>query len=91
MARRLVKQPIEDDATYLTVVHPYPLNTNLQLPTDRRTLALWLACCTGKSDVLCAMFHKPKVGLMISTPFSHVGLIASLGCRNGHNRGGSRI
>jgi hypothetical protein len=64
-----VKLPIEDDeddSTYLTVVHPYPPNANLQLPTDRRTLALWLACCTGKPDVLRAMFHKPKVGLMIS-------------------------
>ncbi len=78
MTRRPAKLPIEDDSTYLTVVHPYPPNTNLQLLTDRRTLALWLACCTGNSDVLRAMFHKPKVGLMISAPsFSRVGLIAS--------------
>jgi len=67
MTRRPVKLPIENDSTYLTVVHPYPQNANLQLPTDRRTLALWLACCTGKSDALRAMFHKPKVGLMIPT------------------------
>lgn len=50
--------PPEDEPRYLTVVHPYPLNANLELHADRRTLALWLACCTGK-DVLLAMFHKP--------------------------------
>lgn len=66
--RRPVKPPTEDDSTYLTVVHPYPLNANLQLSMDRRALALWLACCTRKPDVLRAMFHKPKVGLMISIP-----------------------
>lgn len=65
MTRRPVKLPIEEDSTYLTIVHPYPLNTNLQLPTDRRTLALWLACCTGKPDVLRAMFHKPKAAGMV--------------------------
>jgi hypothetical protein len=71
---------MEDDSTYLTVVYPYPLNTNLHLPTDWRALALWLACCTGTQDVLRAMFHKPKVSLMISTffPFTPcIGLIAS--------------
>ena len=52
--------PPEDEPRYLTVVHPYPLNANLELHADRRTLALWLACCTGK-DVLFAMFHKPAV------------------------------
>jgi len=61
-----MKLPMEkEDSTYLTVVHPYPPNTNLQLPTDRRTLALWLACCTGKPDVLRAMFHKPKAAGMV--------------------------
>ena len=52
--------PPEDEPRYLTVVHPYPLNANLELHADRRTLALWLACCTGK-DVLLAMFYKPAV------------------------------
>jgi hypothetical protein len=56
-----VVMPIEEDSIYLTVVHPYPLNANLQLPADRRALALWLACCTGEQNVLRAMFHKPKV------------------------------
>ncbi|KAN0137854.1 hypothetical protein V8E53_004338 [Lactarius tabidus] len=50
--------PPPDEPKYLTIVHPYPLNANLELHADRRTLALWLACCTGK-DVLLAMFHKP--------------------------------
>ena len=52
--------PPEDEPRYLVVVHPYPLNPNLQLHADRRTLALWLACCTGK-DALLAMFYKPTV------------------------------
>jgi hypothetical protein len=56
---------MEDDSTYLTVVYPYPLNTNLHLPTDWRALALWLACCTGTQDVLRAMFHKPKAASMV--------------------------
>ncbi|KAH9959053.1 hypothetical protein BC827DRAFT_1135249 [Russula dissimulans] len=51
--------PPDDEPRYLTVVHPYPLNANLMLLADRRTLALWLACCTGK-DVLLSMFHKPS-------------------------------
>jgi len=50
--------PPEDEPRYLTVVHPYPLNPNLLLHADRRAVALWLACCTGK-DVLLAMFYKP--------------------------------
>ncbi|KAI9445620.1 hypothetical protein BJY52DRAFT_1315936 [Lactarius psammicola] len=50
--------PPEDEPRYLTVVHPYPLHANLELPADRRALALWLACCASK-DVLLAMFHKP--------------------------------
>jgi hypothetical protein len=62
MTRRSVVPSIEDDSTYLTIVHPYPPNANMLLPADKRTLALWLACCTGKQDVLRAMFHKPKVG-----------------------------
>ena len=60
---------IEDDSKYLTIVHPYPLNADLRLPADRRTLALWLACCTGK-DVLRAMYHKPTVSLIILIPVS---------------------
>jgi hypothetical protein len=52
--------PPEDEPRYLVVVHPYPLNANLLLHADRRTLALWLACCTGK-DALFAMFYKPAV------------------------------
>jgi hypothetical protein len=54
--------PPEDEPRYLTVVHPYPLNANLMIHADRRTLALWLACCTGK-DVLLAMYYKPAVSL----------------------------
>src|SRR6267142_358754 len=54
--------PPEDEPRYLTVVHPYPLNANLMTHADRRTLALWLACCTGK-DVLLAMYYKPAVSL----------------------------
>jgi hypothetical protein len=60
---------VEDDSTYLTVVHPYPPNANLLLPADQRALALWLACCAGKQEVLLTMFHKPKVGLVALTRF----------------------
>ncbi|KAH9959056.1 hypothetical protein BC827DRAFT_525383 [Russula dissimulans] len=49
----------DDEPRYLTVVHPYPLNANLMLLTDIRTLAHWVACCTGKG-ILSSMFHKPS-------------------------------
>jgi len=51
--------PPDDEPVYLTVVHPYPLNANLELPADQRALALWLACCARNTDVLLAMFHNP--------------------------------
>jgi hypothetical protein len=57
--------PADDEPRYLVVVHPYPLNTNMESPADRRALALWLACFTGKK-VLQAMFHKPTVSLRFS-------------------------
>ena len=52
--------PPVDESKYLAVMRPYPLHANLELHADRRTLALWLACCAGK-DVLLAMFYKPSV------------------------------
>jgi len=52
------------------VVHPYPLNANLELHADRRTLALWLACCADK-DVLFAMFHKPASPGMVVIEVDH--------------------
>lgn len=65
-----MKPPIiEDDSSILDGRASAPAEDDLQLPTDRRTLALWLACCTGKPNVLRAIFHEPKVGLMISTPY----------------------
>ncbi|KAI0245856.1 hypothetical protein BJV78DRAFT_1158326 [Lactifluus subvellereus] len=60
MLRRMATPPPPDDGpVYLTIVHPYPLNANLEQPADRRALALWLACCTRNMDVLLAMFHNP--------------------------------
>jgi len=44
---------------FLVVVHPYPLNANLELRADRRALALWLVCCIGK-DALRAMYYRPS-------------------------------
>ena len=66
---------MEDDSTYLTVVHPYPPNANLLLPADQRALALWLACCTGKQEVLLAMYYKPKVNSMALTRFLSLFLL----------------
>jgi hypothetical protein len=54
-----------DESKYLAVVHPYPLNANLELHADQRALALWLACCAGK-DALRAMFYKPSVSPSIT-------------------------
>ena len=65
--REKTPPPPEDEPQYLVVVHPYPLNANLLLHADRRALALWLACCTGK-DALFAMFYKPSVSPYTSLP-----------------------
>jgi hypothetical protein len=66
--RILILSPLEDEPRYITIVNPYPLNANLQLDADRRVLALWLACCTGR-DVLLAMFYEP----IVSLDFSEMG------------------
>ncbi|KAI0264236.1 hypothetical protein BC834DRAFT_826790 [Gloeopeniophorella convolvens] len=58
--RAVTPPPPEDEPKYLTVVHPYPLNANMELSDDRRNFALWLACCTGK-DPIYAFFHQPAV------------------------------
>jgi hypothetical protein len=65
--RDMSPPPPDNEPKYLVVVHPYPLNANLDIPADRRALALWLACCTGKRYLL-AMFHKPSV----SPPYNRV-------------------
>ena len=85
--------PPEDEPRYLTVVHPYPLNANLLLHADRRTLALWLACCTGK-DVLLAMFYKPTVSAFLFFHMSSFGplCVSSLSSgRRGIGVEGSRL
>jgi hypothetical protein len=68
--RDMTPLPPDDEPKYLVVVHPYPLNAKLEIPTDRRKLALWLACCVGK-EYLLAIFHKPTVRL--SYVASHAG------------------
>jgi hypothetical protein len=87
--------PPDDEPRYLTVVHPYPLNANLMTHADRRTLALWLACCTGK-DVLLAMYYKPAVSLSCAALARYgYGVVAddvrNAGPWNGHHRGRSRL
>lgn len=54
--------PGDDEPRYLTVVHPYPPHANMELETDRKVFAFWLACCIGK-DNLYAFFHKPLVSV----------------------------
>jgi hypothetical protein len=64
MKKGIKMPPLPDDEpVYLTIVHPYPPNANLELDADRRMLALWLACCTTNKDVLLSMFYKPTVSV----------------------------
>jgi hypothetical protein len=58
--RELSPPPDDYEPKYLVVMHPYPLNANLKEVVDRRALVRWLACCTGRKE-LVAMFHKPTV------------------------------
>jgi hypothetical protein len=69
--------PSEDEPRYLVVVHPYPLNPNLLLHADRRSLALWLACCIGK-DALYAMYYKPSVSTSLPGVAWHVAALVAL-------------
>ncbi|KII95466.1 hypothetical protein PLICRDRAFT_170114 [Plicaturopsis crispa FD-325 SS-3] len=65
MPKRIATPPPGDDEPkFLTVVHPYPLNANWELPLDRKEFVFWLSCCIGK-DSFFAFHYKPSAPSMV--------------------------
>jgi len=61
MPKRIATPPPGDDEPkYLTVVQPYPLNANWELPEDYITFGRWIAGCIG-TEPFYAVFYKPSV------------------------------
>jgi len=54
-------EPVEDSKFY-TVVHPFPLNANMEVPNDFKEFMFWLATVVGK-DYALGVYHKPSVSL----------------------------
>ncbi|KAJ7214993.1 hypothetical protein GGX14DRAFT_443565 [Mycena pura] len=67
-------EPGDDEPKYFTVVQPYPLNANWELPNDYITFGRWIACCVGPEPFF-ALFYKPsargQVILEISRDYPH--------------------
>jgi hypothetical protein len=54
-------EPVED-SKFLTVVHPFPLNANMEVPNDFKEFMFWLASVVGK-DYALGVYHKPSVSV----------------------------
>ncbi|KAJ6534705.1 hypothetical protein B0H10DRAFT_2145421 [Mycena sp. CBHHK59/15] len=50
-------KPGDDEPKYFTVVQPYPLNANWELPHDYITFGRWIAGCVGPRAA-----HRPVNG-----------------------------
>ncbi|KAF7304433.1 hypothetical protein HMN09_00845500 [Mycena chlorophos] len=53
-------EPGDDEPKYFTVVQPYPLNANWELPHDYITCGRWVASCLGSDAPFFALFYKPS-------------------------------
>ncbi|KAF5360379.1 hypothetical protein D9756_005185 [Leucocoprinus leucothites] len=56
-------EPVED-SKFLTVVHPFPLNANMEVPNDYKEFMFWLASVVGK-DYALGVHHKPSARGMV--------------------------
>ncbi|KAJ3571741.1 hypothetical protein NP233_g3549 [Leucocoprinus birnbaumii] len=56
-------KPIED-SKFLTVVHPFPLNANMEVPNDFKDFMYWLASVVGTEYAL-GVYHKPSARGMV--------------------------
>ncbi|KAJ7469325.1 hypothetical protein B0H11DRAFT_2043963 [Mycena galericulata] len=67
-------EPGDDEPKYFTVVQPYPLNANWELPNDYITFGRWIAGCIGPEPFF-ALFYKPsargQVLLEINRDYPH--------------------
>ena len=63
MVKRAKSPDLPDDAKYLVIHQPYPLNANFELPGDYIAFAFWAATVIGRTTEVWGIHHKPKVGL----------------------------
>ena len=71
MAKRAKSPDATDDARYMTVYQPYPMNANWELPSDVIAFAFWIAGCIGVEPLL-GVHYKPKASLSFSLFLSGV-------------------
>lgn len=59
MVKRAKSPDLPEDAKYLVVHQPYPLNANFELPGDHIAFALWAASVLGAAEPVLGLHHKP--------------------------------
>ena len=71
MVKRAKSPDATDDARYMTVHQPYPMNANWELPSDVIAFAVWIAGCIGVEPLL-EVHYKPKASPSFSRLLSGV-------------------
>ncbi|EDR07679.1 uncharacterized protein LACBIDRAFT_298063 [Laccaria bicolor S238N-H82] len=64
MVKRAKSPDATDDARYMTVYQPYPMNANWELPSDVIAFSFWIAGCIGVEPLL-GLHYKPKARGMV--------------------------
>jgi len=70
MVKRAKSPEAVEDSKFLTVVHPFPLNANMEVLNDFKEFMFWLASVVGKDHAL-GVYHKPSVSLSPFTLLNH--------------------
>lgn len=60
MVKRAKSPSLPDDAKYLVVHQPYPLNAHFELAGDYIAFAFWAATVVGSTAPIWGIHHKPK-------------------------------
>ncbi|KAF9443386.1 hypothetical protein P691DRAFT_713352, partial [Macrolepiota fuliginosa MF-IS2] len=58
-------EPVED-SKFLAVVHPFPLNANMEIPNDFKEFMYWLASVVGKDYALSAYYKPSARGMVVA-------------------------
>ncbi|KAG2015694.1 hypothetical protein CC2G_008939 [Coprinopsis cinerea AmutBmut pab1-1] len=79
MVKRAKSPDLVEDARYLVVWQPFPLNANWQLPDHCLEFLYWVASVLGSYDHILAIHHKPSarstVIVEIEKQAKHNGLL----------------
>ncbi|TFK26496.1 hypothetical protein FA15DRAFT_679572 [Coprinopsis marcescibilis] len=60
MVKRAKSPELSDDARYLVIWQPYPLNANWELNIDYVKFAYWIASIMGSYESILGIHHKPS-------------------------------